>query len=203
MLANGYKRPIPNVPLAVGIFAGLVVLDQIYKAVAGALRCVMLHWGLVFCCGVAMRLCRAVDGGVRMAGGCATSSFSSSAPFVLCVSTTPLQLFTRPQPLLTSTPSHHSLRPNRSISQRPGDDHHAPKVSVTFEESGFDGPPTANITTSKGAWCKDVCERRLWGSFIGWSVGWLMSGWVGGWRGGLGSVSWLVGGEVDGSSSTD
>lgn len=50
MLANGYKRPIPNVPLAVGIFAGLVVLDQIYKAVAGA--CCMLlgfgwgRWGL-------------------------------------------------------------------------------------------------------------------------------------------------------------
>jgi hypothetical protein len=43
MLANGYKRPIPNVPLAVGIFAGLVVLDQLYKAVAGA--CVRF-WGL-------------------------------------------------------------------------------------------------------------------------------------------------------------
>lgn len=45
MLANGYKRPIPNVPLAVGIFAGLVVLDQVYKAVAGAFW-IRFGWGL-------------------------------------------------------------------------------------------------------------------------------------------------------------
>jgi len=35
MLANGFKRPIPNFPLACGIFVGLVAVDWAYRAVNG------------------------------------------------------------------------------------------------------------------------------------------------------------------------
>jgi len=35
MLVNGFKRPIPNFPLACGIFVGLVAVDWAYRAING------------------------------------------------------------------------------------------------------------------------------------------------------------------------
>jgi hypothetical protein len=49
MLANGFKRPIPNFPLACGIFVGLVAVDWAYRAINGtydSLSLFLLHRSL-------------------------------------------------------------------------------------------------------------------------------------------------------------